>query len=603
MSDIMFDHASLRAAYAKGLSPSTVIETVLARLAASGDDGIFIHVAAKADLLKEAQALGSFDPTRPLWGLPFAVKDNIDVKGMPTTAACPEFAYLPERDAAVVALLRAAGAILVGKTNMDQFATGLSGVRTPYPIPINPIDPNLVPGGSSSGSAVVVARGIVSFALGTDTAGSGRVPAGLNNIVGLKPSFGAISTTGVVPACRTLDCVSILALTVDDAFQILEIAANYDESDAYARPFPAQPYPMEATKLRVGVPRPQDRQFFGDMAMASAFAASLQKLQQLGCSIVEIPFADFYATADLLYGDAWAAERYTAIATFFDSHQSALNPVVHEIYARARQLTAAQAFSGFYKLQTLKRSISKLMVGLDVLCVPTTPTYSTLADLKAEPIAANSRHGVYTNFANLLDFCAIAVPGARRQDGLPSSITLLAPAGKDAEIASLARRFHAASGVSLGATGWPQPAIAVGNRATSDDFLLVVVGAHMSGMPLNRELLALGGRFDRAVSTAPHYRFFALDQPQPKPGLIRVAQNTGFAIEAEVWSLPPEGAAKFIAAIPSPLGIANIQLDDGATLKGFVVEAVGIEGAFDISAFGGWRGYLEETQRLKSRGT
>ena len=596
----MFDFASLRAAYAKGLSPRAVIEMVLARLAASGDNGIFLHVASKTALLDEAQALGPFDPARPLWGIPFAVKDNIDVAGMPTTAACPEFAFQPERDAAVVALLRAAGAIPIGKTNMDQFATGLSGVRTPYPVPINPIDANLVPGGSSSGSAVAVARGIVSFALGTDTAGSGRVPAGLNNIVGLKPSFGAISTKGVLAACRTLDCVSVLALTVDDAFEVFEIAAHYDESDDYARPFPKKPYPIETAKIRVGVPLQKDRQFFGDAAMASAFDASLGILDQLGCQFVEIPFADFFATADLLYGEAWTAERYVAIADFFDAHESALDPVVREIYARAKGLTAPQAFSGFYKLQRLKRKISRHLSGIDLLCVPTTPTLGTLADLRAEPIAANSRHGIYTNFANLLDFCAMAVPGPWRRDQRPSSITLLAPAGKDAEIAALARRFHAAADVSLGATGWRQPPVAAGQRATDEEgFRLVVVGAHMSGMPLNDEVLALGGRFDRAVKTAPHYRLFGLmNQKMPKPGLIRVANNTGFAIEAEVWNLSPEGAAKLIANIPQPLGIANIQLDDGAILKGFVVEAAGIEGALDISAFGGWRGYMKEINRI-----
>ena len=602
MSEIFFDLTRLRAAYAAGLSPREVIEAVLARLAASGDDGIFLHVADKAALLAQAEALGRFDPALPLWGVPFAVKDNIDVAGMPTTAACPEFAYRPELDATVVARLRAAGAIVVGKTNMDQFATGLCGVRTPYPIPINPIDSRLVPGGSSSGSAVAVARGLVSFALGTDTAGSGRVPAGLNNIVGLKPSFGAISTTGVLPACRTLDCVSILALTVDDAFQVFEVAADFDESDAYARPFPARLYPMAATKLRVGVPRQEDRQFFGDAEMATAFEASLGRLQQLGCTLVEVPFADFYATADLLYGDAWIAERYVAIATFFDTHDGALHPVVREIYARATRLSAAQAFLGFYKLQSLKRSIARLMTGFDVLCVPTTPTLGTLADLVAEPVAANSRYGIYTNFANLLDLCAVAVPGAWRRDHLPSSITLLAPAGQDAEVASLARQFQAASGSSLGATGWHQPQIDAGKCKASDDFPLVVVGAHMSGMALNGELLALGGRFERVAKTASHYRLYALkNQLQPKPGLIRVASNTGYTINVEVWSLPREGAAKLIAAIPPPLGIANILLDDGSTLKGFVMEAAGIEGAIDISTFGGWRSYLEKPDDVRAK--
>ena len=598
MSDIMFDFESLRAAYAKGLSPCSVIETVLARLAASSDNGIFIHVAAKADLLKEAQALGSFDPTRPLWGLPFAVKDNIDVAGMPTTAACPAFAYQPERDATVVALLRAAGAIPIGKTNMDQFATGLSGVRTPYPIPINPIDPSLVPGGSSSGSAVAVARGIVSFALGTDTAGSGRVPAGLNNIVGLKPSFGVISTTGVVPACRTLDCVSLLALTVDDAFTAFSSAAHYDEGDVYSRAFSQSAYPTDESRLRIGVPRPQDRKFFGDVAMATSFDRALATLQQIGCTLVEVPFDDYSATAELLYGAAWIAERYVAIKEFYDARADVLHPVVHEIYARTKALSAADAFSGFYKLQMHKRNIARLMASFDVLCVPTAPVHGTLADLAAEPIAANSRLGTYTNFANLLDLCAVAVPGSWRADHLPFSITLLAPAGQDARVASLARLFHGASDVTLGATGWPQPATPPARPELRSDIPVVVVGAHMSGMPLNSELLALGGRFDRAVTTAPHYRLYALsDQALPKPGLIRVGKDSGYGIAGEIWLLPVEGFGKLAAAIPAPLGIATITLADGSNIKGFAVEAAGVDGAVDISTFGGWRAYAQAQLR------
>ncbi|MBV1707951.1 MAG: allophanate hydrolase [Hyphomicrobiales bacterium] len=597
VSEIFFDLKRLSAAYAGGLSPREVIETALARLAASGDNGIFIHVADKAALLDEAEALGRHDPARPLWGVPFAVKDNIDVAGMPTTAACPQFAYQAERDAVVVARLRAAGAIPLGKTNMDQFATGLSGVRTPYPIPVNPIDSRLVPGGSSSGSAVAVARGIVSFALGTDTAGSGRVPAGLNNIVGLKPSFGAISTTGVVPACRTLDCVTLLALTVDDAFAAFAIAADYDDSDSYARAFRQQPYPTEELRLRVGVPRRQDRRFFGDKAMASSFDQALVQLQEIGCTLVELPFADYYATAELLYGAAWAAERYSAIRDFYEARADVLHPVVHEIYAKARAMSAADAFSGFYKLQAHKRNIGRLMASFDVLCVPTAPIHGTLADLEREPVAANSRLGTYTNFANLLDLCAVAVPGPWRSDHLPFSITLLAAAGGDARIASLARRFHAASAVSLGATGWPQPETPPATPEADPGIPLLVVGAHMSGMPLNSELLALGGRFEREVTTAPLYRLYALrDQVQPKPGLLRVAADEGSAIDGEIWRLPVQGLGELTAAVPAPLGIATIKLADGSSIKGFAVEAAGIQGAADISAYGGWRAYSLQTQ-------
>ena len=595
MTDLPFDIASLRSAYARGLEPAAVIEEVFARIAAANDPGIFIHLGDKAALLAEAAALGAYHPAKPLWGIPFAVKDNIDVFGMPTTAACPDYAYLPEKDAAVVALLRAAGAIPVGKTNMDQFATGLVGVRSPYPIPKNAIDPRLVPGGSSSGSAVAVARGIVSFALGTDTAGSGRIPAGLNNIVGLKPSVGALSATGVVPACRTLDCVSIFALSADDSHAVFSVASRADPSDAYSRAFAPGAYGVRPPALRVGIPAKADRRFFGDAAMQAAYEQALERLEGLGCTLVELPFADFYAVADLLYEGAWVAERYAAIRDFFDTHEGSLHPVTRKIYGGAKALSAADAFDGFYALQAYCKKLAPVIASVDLICVPTAPTHYTVADLEKEPIRENSRLGTYTNFVNLLDLCGIAVPSGTRADGLPASVTLLAPAGRDALTATLARDLHAATGLTLGATGWalPPAAAATITAPRIEGIPLVVVGAHLSGMPLNRDLVAAGACFDRATTTAPSYRLYALyGTTPPKPGLLRTSQGEGAAIEVEVWRLPPAGFATFVADIPAPLGIGTIALADGTEAKGFLVEPAALPGATDISSHGGWRRYL-----------
>ncbi|PBB83339.1 MULTISPECIES: allophanate hydrolase [unclassified Mesorhizobium] len=594
MSDIHFDIGSLHAAYQAGIGIAEVIDTVLARIAAAADPGIFIHLATRAEMLAEAEALGPFDPVaRPLWGIPFAVKDNIDVAGMPTTAACAEFAYTPASDATVVARLKAAGALVVGKTNLDQFATGLVGVRTPWPIPRNATDTKLVPGGSSSGSAVATARGIVSFALGTDTAGSGRIPAGLNSIVGLKPTVGALSTAGVVPACRTLDCVSVFALTVDDAYTVLGAASGFDPGDPYSRSVPIAPPASRAPALTVGVPARPDRKFFGDASMQAGFEAALVTLEALGAGLVEIPFGDFYATADLLYEGAWVAERYAAIRDFFEANEPALHPVTRKIIGGARNLSAADAFRGLYALQAYKARLAPVIASVDLFCVPTAPTHYTIDAVLADPIATNSRLGTYTNFVNLLDMCGIAVPSGTRGDGLPMSVTLLAAAGRDALVASVGRDLHAASGLSLGATGWQQPGARFVAPA-EEGIELVVVGAHLSGMPLNGQLKDAGALFCRATRTIPSYKLYELaGQATPKPGLIRVGGG-GTAIEVEVWRLCADAFGRFVAAIPAPLGIGTIELDDGSTAKGFLVESVGLVGASDISSFGGWRRFLSD---------
>ncbi|KQS71662.1 allophanate hydrolase [Rhizobium sp. Leaf371] len=589
-----FDIASLADFYRKGGSVAEIVEQVFARIAAVNDPGIFLHLADRQDVLAEAQRLGAYDPEKPLFGIPFAVKDNIDVAGMPTTAACPDYAYVPEADAEVVHLLREAGALVIGKTNLDQFATGLVGVRSPYPIPKNAIDPALVPGGSSSGSAVATAHGIVSFALGTDTAGSGRIPAGLNNIVGLKPSLGALSTTGVTPACRTLDCVSIFALTVEDAWSVFSVAARPDPADAYSRDLP-EASRIAPPVLTIGIPASADRAFFGDTAMEAAYGQALETLEWLGHRLVEIPFGPFYDVANLLYEGAWVAERYAAVKDFFDRREDAFHPVTRKIYGGAKTLSAADAFNGLYALQALKKTLAPVIASVDLFCVPTAPRHYTVAELEAEPIRENSRLGTYTNFVNLLDMCGIAVPTAPRPDGLPASVTLLAPAGKDALLATLGQTLHAASGLTLGATGWPQPAPVTYEPNMSNERLidLVVVGAHLSGMPLNRQLVDLDGQFSRTARTSAAYRLYALaGTVPPKPGLVRVAEGQGTEIEVEVWRLTPAAFGSFVAAIPAPLGIGTIALSDGTSAKGFLCEQVAIgAGAADISAYGGWRAY------------
>ena len=597
MREISLDLTSLHEAYASGTTVEQMLDQVFARLAAIDDPGIFIHLASRAELSEQVARLGALDlEAKPLWGVPFAVKDNIDVTGMPTSAACREFSYLPSSDATVVRLLRQAGAIVIGKTNLDQFATGLVGIRTPYPIPRNAIDQALIPGGSSSGSAVATSHGIVSFALGTDTAGSGRIPAGLNNIVGLKPTVGAVSTAGVVPACKSLDCVSLFALTVPDAYRVFEVVARTDRADSYSRSFEFGKLSGLSSSLRIGVPKASDLRFDGDLFMQEGFVKALTALEGMGHKLVELDFADFFATADLLYEGAWVAERYAAIQEFMDGNEKAMHPVTAKIISGGKNLTAVDAFRGGYALQDLKARLAPVIDSVDIMCVPTAPKHFTLEEVSAEPIATNTMLGTYTNFVNLLDICGIAVPVAKREDNLPMSVTLLAKAGEDALIASLAAKLHQHSGLSLGATSWPLPVFVPPAMVLGPGKIeLVVVGAHLSGMPLNADLVAAGGEFLRAVRTTPDYRIFVLPgQTIAKPGLVRVKKDAGASIEVEVWSLPEREFARFVDSIPSPLGIGTIVLADQSSPKGFLVEAVAVEGAEDISKFGGWRNYINQ---------
>lgn len=591
MADIDLDIGRLHAAYAAGRTPAEVIDQVYRKIAAVADPGIFITLTDEAGAKAAAAALPAFDPVAyPLWGVPFAVKDNIDVAGVPTTVACPDYAYTPSVSATVVDLLLKAGAINIGKTNLDQFATGLVGVRSPYPIPRNAMDARLVPGGSSSGSAVAVALGIVTFALGTDTAGSGRVPAALNNIVGLKPTRGALSGRGLVPACRTLDCISVFARNVDDAWRATKVAAVYDEQDAYARPIDLGAY-ARPPKVRIGVPDAASLQIDSPEADA-AFAAALATFPDFGGAPRQIDMAPFYATAALLYEGAWVAERYAAIREFIEQKPGSLFPVTRKIIEGARALSAVDAFASQYRLAELARKTAPVWDEIDVLAVPTIPDVCTLADVAAEPIAANSRLGVYTNFVNLLDLAAISVPGPFRPDGLPAGVTLIAPAGRDGMLAAMAAEIHARAGVTIGATGRPLPAAQAAQVTAPADFIpIAVVGAHLSGMALNHELTDAGGTFLRAAKTEARYRLYALPGGPPyRPGLVRVSEG-GAAIATEVWALPPAAFGRFVAAIAPPLGIGTVRLSDGTTVKGFLCEQVATTGASDITDFGGWRAY------------
>lgn len=577
-------------------TPAQTIARSYQRIRAYADPALFITLRDEADAIAEAVALAARDPSLPLYGVPVAVKDNIDVAGLPTTAACPAFAYQPARDATAVAKLRAAGAIVIGKTNLDQFATGLVGVRSPYGVPRNAMRSDLVPGGSSSGSAVAVGAGLVPLSLGTDTAGSGRVPAMLNNIVGLKPSLGMISTTGVVPACRTLDCVSIFALTTDDAMTALQVMTGPDAEDPFSRERPVAAVTAIPKRVRLGVP-PQDQlQFFGDDLAARGYQEALERWRKLGAELVEIDVEPLYETARLLYEGPWVAERYLTIRELLESQPDAVHPVTRQITLAGAKLSAAETFAALYRLQALRKIAEHSFAGIDALVLPTAPTAYTVEQVLADPITLNSRLGTYTNFVNLLDLCGLALPASIRSDGIPFGITLLAPAGRDAELAGLGRVFHADTALPMGASGQPQPPLAeVTGGDAPGGIAIAVVGAHLSGMPLNRELTALGGRLLSATATAPDYKLYALKGTvPPKPGLLRVATGGGAAIAVEVWALSPAAFGSFVAAIPSPLSIGTLTLADGSSVKGFLTEPAAIEGARDISHFGGWRAYMAE---------
>jgi allophanate hydrolase len=587
--------AEILAAYRCGaMTPADIVARSYGRIRAHKDAAIFITLRAEEDVASEAQALTNGDTSLPLYGILVAVKDNIDVAGLPTTAACPAYAYGAKTDAAAVARLRAAGALVLGKTNLDQFATGLVGVRSPYGVPRNLFDAKLIPGGSSSGSGVAVGAGIVPLALGTDTAGSGRVPAMFNNIVGLKPSLGLVSTAGVVPACRSLDCVSVFALTVDDTMIALDVIGAPDAADPFSRPRPVHAAGPMPEGLRLGIPLPDQRLFFGDKVFAAAYDAALARFADLGAKIVAVDLEPFYATARLLYEGPWVAERYLTARDLLATSPDAILPVTRQIIAAGEKATAADAFAAFYKLEEFRRMRDATFRAVDALALPTAPTIYSLDEVAADPVVLNSRLGTYTNFVNLLDLCGLAVPSSISANGLPFGVTLLAPGGEDAALAAIGRQFHHATGLPLGALKTAQPPLAKSTSvAGSGEIAIAVVGAHLSGMPLNGELRSAGARLLESAKTAPHYRLFALaGTTPPKPGLLRVKEGVGAAIELEVWALTDAAFGRFVANIPPPLSIGTLELADGRGIKGFLVEAEATVGARDISSFGGWRKFV-----------
>ncbi|HSY53594.1 MAG TPA: allophanate hydrolase [Opitutaceae bacterium] len=589
------DLVSLRAAYARGdLTPTALVEEIWRRCEAQGDPAVWIHRLSLDELKAHAKHVEARGPaSQPLYGVPFAIKDNIDLAGVPTTAACREFAYVPAESATVVQRLLDAGAIPIGKANLDQFATGLVGVRSPYGTPRNAFNPAYIPGGSSSGSAVAVATNLCSFALGTDTAGSGRVPAAFNNLTGFKPTRGLLSTRGMVPACRTLDCVSIFTRTCADAAEVFAVATACDAEDPYSRPAAAASQISDLKSQinappRVGVPREAQLKFFGNAGAAKLFSDAVAHWRQLGARIVEIDFAPFVDAARLLYDGPWVAERYAAIRGFIEKNPEALHPVTRRIIEGAKSITAVAAFEAFYKLAALRRKTEATWAEIDVLLTPTAGTIYTLAEIEADPVRLNSNLGYYTNYVNLLDLCAVAVPAGFLPGGLPWGITLVAPAGRDEQLLLLA---GAAVGSQISNLKSQIPTDGQ-PRLPGMQTRLAVCGAHLSGLPLNPQLTQLGAKLVRATRTAPYYQLYALPgTTPPKPGLVRV-KNGGASIEVEVWELPADAYGRFVAAIPAPLGIGTLALENGETVQGFLCEAHAVEGARNITQFGGWKPFL-----------
>jgi allophanate hydrolase len=560
-------------------SAVAVIEDVLARLDAYDAIQPAVWISRfEPDALRAAAAAVdarvAAGETLPLAGVPFAVKDNIDLAGLATTAACPAFAYEPEQSATVVAKLMAAGAIPVGKANLDQFATGLNGTRSPYGIPRNAYNRAWVSGGSSSGSAVAVAAGLVAFALGTDTAGSGRVPAAFNHLVGLKPSKGRWSSTGLVPACRTLDCITVFAGTTEDAALVDSIAAGFDAMDSLSRDLPN----VARARRRIGVPRAEQCRWFGDIESEYLYR---QALAGFDAELVEIDLAPLDEAARLLYDGPWVAERTAALQALLLDNPDAIHPVVREIVEGGFGYSAIDAFNGAYRLAELARLAEAMWEQVDLLALPTAPTSYRVAEMLAAPIALNASLGAYTNFVNLLDMAAIAVPTGTYASGVGFGVTLMGPAGTD-------RALLDAANALFPAPASPPPLDLEGRMETVK---LAVVGAHLEGMPLHWQLTSREAKFVEATTTAPTYKLYAMaESVPPKPALVH--SEGGAAIALEVYELDMAAFGSFVAEVPPPLAIGTVTLADGSMVKGFVAEPRAMTGAEDITALGGWRAYI-----------
>jgi len=593
--------AHLRAAYkAETLTPAQLMAEIRERSAQYRDRNIWIHPLTEAELAPYIDALAtkSID-SHPLWGVPFAIKDNIDLAGIPTTAGCPEFAYTPSESAQVVQQLIDAGAIPVGKTNLDQFATGLNGTRSPYGPGRNAFDPDYISGGSSAGSAVSVGLGLATFSLGTDTAGSGRVPACFNNLVGLKPTRGLLSATGLVPACRSLDCISIFAFTADDANEVLAAAEGFDERDGYSRDNPfangSRHYGYREGALKVGIIPQAQLKFFGDEHYEKAYGETLEKMQGLGFEFVEIDYEPFDEAALLLYEGPWVSERYIACQPLIDENPEAIHPVVRAIVEPGGKPLATALFKAQYRLEALKQRCLKQMEGLDCLLTPTAGRLFTVDELLEEPILYNSQLGYYTNFMNLMDMTSVAVPTAFTEARMPFGITLVGNHFSDRALLSIANRIQQGLNLPLGVDptaatdSLPSNTQPVGN---SDWIDVLVCGAHLEGLPLNWQLTERGAYLKERTHTAPSYRMYALAGGPPyRPGLV-MDEKEGKSIEVEIWSVPATEFGSFVAGIPAPLGIGKVRLSNGDWVSGFICEPYGLEGAEEITRFGGWRAYM-----------
>lgn len=581
---------ALRQAYRNGdTTPRQLLLALREKAAALNPDyHLFIHLLSAEEMEPYLAALDGRDlDSLPLYGVPFAIKDNIDLAGVPTTAACPAFAYVPERSATIVEQLLALGAIPLGKTNLDQFATGLNGSRSPYGVCPNSVLPEYPSGGSSAGSSLAVALGVASFALGTDTAGSGRVPAALNNLVGLKASKGLISTAGVLPACRTLDCVTTFTATAREASQLLALTARLDPRDEYSRSNPSwndgtafgAPRPF-----RFGVPRARDLEFFGCEEGPRMFGDAIDRLKALGGEAVELDLSPFLEAARLLYEGPWVAERYSVAGELMEENPEAVLPVIRAVLAKAPAVSGVQTFRAQYRLQALKAVCDKALEELDCVLTPTIGRPVTLAELDAEPVLRNSELGYYTNFMNLLDYAAVAVPSGFMANGLPWGVTLFGRVFTDQYLLGVADALQRQQDRAL-----PTP----NNPARHDRARLVVCGAHLDGLALNWQLRQRDARLIETTYSSKDYKLYALAGGPPlRPGMLRVAEG-GVAIEVEVWELPSRELGSFLTGIPAPLGLGKVQLADGRWESGFICEPYGLEGAIDISHLGGWRAYLQ----------
>ena len=584
------------------LTPKQLCQQIRERSLQFAEYNIWIHLLSAEQQQPYLDALAEKDPqTCPLWGIPFAIKDNIDLAGIPTTAACDEFAYIPDQSAFVVQQLLNAGAIPVGKTNLDQFATGLNGTRSPYGACHNAFDFDYISGGSSSGSAVAVALGLVCFSLGTDTAGSGRVPACFNNLVGLKPTRGILSNSGVVPACKSLDCISIFAQTIDDANTLLAVAEGFDEQDGYSRknPFGNQyrQYGVRSCPLKMGILAAEQLQFFGDHGYATAYRQTLNKLSGLDIEFVEIDYQPFDETARLLYEGPWVAERYLACLPLIEQQPQAINSVILGIIAQGKAPHATDLFRAQYRLQTLKQRCLAQLQQCDCLLLPTAGKCFTQDELKREPVLCNSQLGYYTNFVNLLDLAALAIPTAFTENQLPFGVTLIAEAFTDRCLLSIAKRIEMTLQLPLGVEKQPADGVLCGTERAGKDNQWIdvsVCGAHLQDCVLNWQLTERGAKRIVQTYTAAKYRMYLLENEAVlRPGLI-LDNDAGCAIEIEIWSLPAAQFGSFVSEITAPLGIGKLETIDGQQVNGFICEPHALAKSREITNFGSWRQFLAQ---------